>query len=340
MKRPACVTLLIAVATLACNADDARLTALNERFIAHARQLGSEYAIAAQLIADSAAAYKDTPQSFVPDALAILYPAYRQGLEAFDGGDYAVAAQRFAGALTAEDPYLAANAAYFHARAQVERGLLEEAEHAAAQFLEQHDDLAQFTPYAAHLRFVLAYCQASNLRIDAAIATLRRIEGDFADAPEPVRIGVRQLLLELERRQTGTLDEVATLMSYSASRLHAADATQRVRQRQQEILNLLDQLIQNAEQQEEQQKSQSKSGSRGQQQPQQPRQAAQESELPPSAAGDMGQQHAAPTADPGEMWGRLPPAQRDQILESLRDRFPSRYRALVEQYYRSLAEEK
>ena len=40
------------------------------------------------------------------------------------------------------------------------------------------------------------------------------------------------------------------------------------------------------------------------------------------------------------MWGQLPPAQRERILDSLRDRFPSRYRQLVEQYYRSLAEEK
>ena len=40
------------------------------------------------------------------------------------------------------------------------------------------------------------------------------------------------------------------------------------------------------------------------------------------------------------MWGKLPDAERDKILQSLRDRFPSRYRELVEQYYRALAEDK
>ena len=32
--------------------------------------------------------------------------------------------------------------------------------------------------------------------------------------------------------------------------------------------------------------------------------------------------------------------ERERILQSIKERFPSRYRQLVEQYYRSLAEQK
>ncbi len=38
------------------------------------------------------------------------------------------------------------------------------------------------------------------------------------------------------------------------------------------------------------------------------------------------------------MQGRsMPPAERERILQALRDSFPSRYRKLVEQYYEELA---
>jgi hypothetical protein len=42
---------------------------------------------------------------------------------------------------------------------------------------------------------------------------------------------------------------------------------------------------------------------------------------------------------PGEAWGSMPDAEREKILQVLRDSFPGRYRALVEQYYKTLAEQ-
>ena len=44
-----------------------------------------------------------------------------------------------------------------------------------------------------------------------------------------------------------------------------------------------------------------------------------------------------PQANPGDAWGAMPPAEREQILQALRDNFPRRYRKLVEQYYEELA---
>lgn len=315
-----------------------RVARLNSAFLEHVRTLGPEYARAAEAVRKGWEGDRRTmPQSFVPDALALLYTDYRDALNAFDEQRYADL-QRLAGPLRENrDPFLAANAQYLYTRALIEQGLLEEAENELRSAATAEAELDQYTPYAAHLRFIRAYCEASDLRWDEALQTLQALQADYPDAPEPVQAGARQLQLEIERRERGTLDEVASLMGYSAARLKVADATQRVRARQDEAAALLDKLVEEAQQREQQQggASQRRAG-----QDKRPRSAAQQSALPESGAAPIGELHRAAAADPGEMWGQLPPAQRERILDSLRDRFPSRYRQLVEQYYRSLAEEK
>ena len=39
------------------------------------------------------------------------------------------------------------------------------------------------------------------------------------------------------------------------------------------------------------------------------------------------------------MWGRMPPKERERILQSMQEQFPNRYRELLEQYYEHLAKE-
>ncbi len=332
------LALMVSVACMrpAGAADGGRLERLNLAFLEHLKSLGPEQAIAVRTIAESWDAYRQqAPESFVPDALAVLYPAYREALAAFDAQRYADAARLFEPLVSDKDPYLAANARYFHVRALSEQGLLEEAEAELKDVTAPDSQFAQYTPYVAHLWFVRAYCEASNLRIDAAVQTLRGLQQAFPDAPEPVQVGARQLLLEIERRESGTLDEVADVMGYSAARLKAADAGERVKTQQAEAVALLDKLIRSCENDEQQQqRRQQRSGRSG---PRKPKEISKDEPGGPTGPGD---QHAAPKADPGEMWGKLPPAEREKILQSLRDRFPSRYRQLVEQYYRSMAEEK
>src|SRR6185436_11191843 len=108
----------------------------------------------------------------------------------------------------------------------------------------------------------------------------------------------------------------------------------------------LDKLIEEEEKKEQQSgggggssKGQKKSGGKKDGNKEKPAQGRDQSDTP-GGSGDVGELHQAPKADPGEMWGKLPPTEREKILQSLRDRFPSRYRQLVEQYYRSLAEQK
>jgi len=319
-----------------------RIGRLNRAFLGHLEGLGSAHAIAATTIAEGwKSAYRgELEESFVPDALAVLYPTYRDALQAFDDERPAEVVRLLETLRDDADPFLAANADYFYVRSLVALGRYEEAEVALSSIEQRKDHYAAHTPYAPHLWFIKGFCEARNLRFEQATRSLAALRTQFADSPEAVRVGTTQLLLEIERRERGTLGEVATVMDYVADRLKAADRTQRVRERQRQIIALLDKLIDEQEQQEKQSGGGSPSGGRSQGSPRHVQGEGKRESDAPAGAGEVGDLHAAPKADPAEVWGKLPPAERERILQAIRERFPSRYRQLVEQYYRALAEEK
>lgn len=320
--------------------EDTRLDNLRQRFLAHVQAFGPDQALNAGLIAQNLQAQRDIPlTTAVPDALSLLYPDFRAALRHFDAGRHAAAASAFAPLLAHDDPYVAASALYFHTRAALAQGRFEDVETALADVPARIDEFATATPFLEHLLFLRAAAQTGNLRTAEAEQTLTLLHDRVPDAAELVRISAEQLSLEISRRERGTLGEVAELMDFSAGRLALADPSERLQEEQEHIIALLDKLIEENEQQEQQQQQQSGQGGSSRAQ-RQPRRGADESRLPEAGGGEFGPLHEAPEADPGEMWGRMPPAERQKILQSLRERFPSRYRQLVEQYYRSLAEEK
>lgn len=320
----------------------ARIDAVNRAFLEHLRTAGPENALAAQSVRDAwERTYRDGPvESFVPDALAALHADFRAALGALDAGRARDAAERFGRLRAHPDPFVAANAAYFESRAWFELGDFERAQAAMAELESRTESDRLHTPFAPHLWFLRAACQARNLEFDAAEASLAELRNRFPDAPEPVLVGARQLQLEVERRQTGTLDEVSTVMTFVADRLNVADPGDATRSRQEEVVALLDRLIQDQEQQEKQSGAGSvRRGGRPSQQSAPPATPREESAAPEGSA-EIGELHGAPRAAAAESWGDLPPAEREKILQSIRERFPSRYRELVEQYYRALAEDK
>jgi len=319
-----------------------RVEQLNQAFLRHVRSLGDEHALAVRTIV---AAWEDQyrtalPGSFVPDALAVLYPAYGAALRALDEDRLEDVVRLLAPLREHQDAFLAANATYFHARALVALGRFEQALLALATLETQPQMYVAHTPYAPHLWLLRGFCEARDLRFEQALRTLQAAERRFPDAPEAVRVGIRQLLLEIQRREQGTLGEVATVMDHVADRLHVGDAGAPVRERQQQVVAMLDRLIEQQQQQEQQRGAGGRQARAGQPPPQQSPQAPRQESSAPEGAGSVGELHAVPPADPGASWGRLPPAERDRILQSIRERFPSRYRQLVEQYYRALADEK
>lgn len=345
------VTLLRALAAMlvVAMAPDVRadVASVNAAFLEHLDQLGPAHALAsgAARLAWRETYAKEAPTDFVADSLARIYPEFDAALAAFDRGDLQAATRLF-GALRAHpDPFVAANAAYFQARAVLGQGLTEEADELFAGLADadQQALLGRYSPYADRLIVLQAASQARTLQFVEAQMTLARLERDYPEASELSRTAAAQLQLELEAHEQGTLGEVAMYMDYSTERLNVSDYSQRLQAHQQRIIDLLDQLIEEQEQQEQQQggggQAQGQPQPGGPGQPGQPLSPAEESETRPTGPAEM-DLHAAPRANPGEMWGKMPPAERERVLQSIRERYPSRYREIVEQFYRSMAEQK
>jgi hypothetical protein len=157
------------------------------------------------------------------------------------------------------------------------------------------------------------------------------------------------MLQELLTRQPDGLGEVSDLMVYAGRRLSNGEPGKPVQVKQDRAVELLTKLIQEAEQREQQQKSTGckECGGKGCKKCRggtpkgigQPGSPANQSLLP-GGKGQIGSLDQSPNVKPGDEWGKMRPEERERILQSLRKNFPSRYRQLVEQYYKQLAKEK
>lgn len=290
----------------------------------------------------------DAPQDFLTAALAMLSERFREGFEALDEADYEKADGAFRALLNAEDPYLSLHAGVLLGHSLVEQDRLDEAEEILAGLVARGDALYEQTFHEPEVDFLLGYAQLSNLRYDAARETLERFKQKHPDAPERFRLPARQMLQELAIRQPESLGEVSDLMTYSGRRLRHGQIGEPVRVSQIRAIELLNKLIEEAEDREQGNcdsdceggggggGGQGQSGGSAGGAPGAP---AEESSLP-GGEGRIGELRRSPTARPGEMWGQMPPHERERILQSLRQDFPSQYRQLVEQYYRQLAKER
>jgi hypothetical protein len=237
------------------------------------------------------------------------------------------------------DPYLAANAAVYEIKALVAAEDLEQAESKIAALLALPQRVEQYTHSAAEMHYLKGYCELGNLKYAEATRSLLAMLERFQDAPQRLRITAQQMLAELRQRVPDSLDDVTDLMSYATRRLANSDTGQRVQDRQGRAIQILDKLIEEAGQREQ---SSAGGGGGSQSQPQSTPNRAQrpmqDSHLPQGSSPQ--QPHLRQrVVQPGQAWGAMKPAERERVLQVLKDSFPDRYRRLVEQYYQQLAQE-
>ena len=285
------------------------------------------------------------PSEFLTAGVAIICEPYRNALQAIEKEDYAKVEAALRPLLEDKDAYKSLHAGALLARALVEEEKLEEAEGLLGPLAAREKELMEKTFLEADVDFLLGYCQLSNLHYDEALASLQSFEAQHPDAPERLRLPARQMLQELLTRKPESLGEVSDLMVYTGRRLGAGQAGQPVQDKQTRIIELLNKLIKDAEDQENQQSNSGGGGSQDQQRQGQaqgnphPQQHAEQS-VRPGGKGNIGELRRSSSARPGEEWGKMPPEERERVLQSLRRNFPSQYRQLVEQYYMQLAKER
>ncbi len=322
---------------------------LLDRFIAYVQTAEQIDHSAQTTLADAWVRHRteENPADFLTAGLAIISKPFHDALQAIEKQQHEQAEQILRPLLDAQNPYIALHSQIALARLLCEQDRYEEAEILLASLAGREQDLIDKTFAEAEVDFLLGYCRLANLKYDEALADLEKFERQHPDAADQYRLPARQMIQELKARQPESLGEVSDLMTFAARRLAAQGPYPTIRQRQNRAIKLLEQLIQQAEEQEKQSRGTGckQCGGKGCKAcqkpgttPLNPSRPMNESRLP-SGASEIGELRASPRARPGEVWGKMPPKEREQILQSLRQNFPSRYRQLIEQYYLQLGKE-
>jgi hypothetical protein len=307
-----------------------------ERFLAGLEADASVPADARELIRASWAKCDGCDaEEFLTQGLAVVSEKFRAGLDAYDADDYGRCAALMGELRDDTSLSVAVSAAVYEIKSLVNLDRLVEAGRMIDALSRRGDGIvAAYSFFEAEVEFLRGYCLVADLQYEAAEGILAQFLADHPDASQRLRLAARQMLVELANRQPGRIGEVVDLMGFCERRLQHADSGSAVQTRQARVIELLDRLIEQAEQSE--QASTGGSGSGGNSES--PKNPMQESQLPGGRPPEspLGPQRRA---NPGEAWGDMPPAERERILQALRESFPSRYRQLVEQYYEQLARE-
>ncbi|MCH7870963.1 MAG: hypothetical protein IID33_04615 [Planctomycetes bacterium] len=318
-----------------------------DRFVAGLDQASSIPAEARDLIRASWADCKDCDGSeFLTQGLAVLSPHFRQGLDAYDAEEYGDCAAVMRDLQSSRNGFIATHAAVYEIKALVAldrlvvaRQRIETVLFGSGQASSPMIDIDTYSYFSPEVAFLRGFCLLADLQYEQAHIALDEFVTTYPEASQRLVIAAKQMLMELQNRQLEGLGDVVDLMNYSGRRLNHSDSGDLLRERQDRIVELLDGLIEEAEQQEKSSSSSSGGGSSGGRQQSggaKPSSPLEESILP-GGRGQTGKLGARRRANPGDMWGAMPPAKREQILQALRDNFPRRYRKLVEQYYEELA---
>ncbi len=186
----------------------------------------------------------------------------------------------------------------------------------------------------ALLDYLRAVAGRMTIDDEQAAESLKRLPGDELDSLGPARDWVVAALgRELKVKQE-PLPTVARRMKDVQRRLALEEPGETTQERQQKILDELDELIKKLEEQRKQQQqmaaaSQGGSGA-------EPGEAAEES-LPSELKGPGEVDRKRLVA--GDAWGSLPPAERERLTQAITRDFPPHYRGLIEDYFRTLASE-
>jgi hypothetical protein len=188
--------------------------------------------------------------------------------------------------------------------------------------------------------FHLAVCQHHLLMKQPCEETLQKLLERETEIPTRYAITARLMLSDIEPLKENSLDEIARMMNDVERRLSLGRAGKQVRDQEQAIVDKLEKMIDQLEQQQQQQKQQ-------QQQQQQQKKNQQQKQRQSSQDQPMDRAQAAGSQGEGDVdekdigdnsgWGNLPPAQRQEALQSITKDLPSHYREVIEAYFKRLA---
>lgn len=341
--------MTLAVACLAADTPaevDVSPQAVAQRFLAHVDAQPRYDAAARKVIHEHwSATDADDATMFVAEALAVIEPRFRAGLEACEAEEHQACIRRMGALALTNDPYVSSYGALFAARSLVEDLELEYAELLLSYQFREDFNLTEHCAGWPEMMFLLGYCRFHLYDIPGSVEVLERFLEDAPDAPEVLRQAASDLVESTSPPPRKSIGQVAMLMTGAGDMLDDGDVGREVQLSQAKAMAILDDMINKACNKE---KKQCKGGKQGQCNGSKPGQAkgvqesAEAAKSSSVSGGDSGQGelNSTPRASPAEMWGKMRPQERAKILQSLQQDFPSRYRDLVEQYYEELGKQR
>lgn len=167
------------------------------------------------------------------------------------------------------------------------------------------------------------------LKPKACIKTLNRLLENADNLPRRYAVLAKLMLADMKRMEKDSLDEISRLMSDIRRRTDLNRSGTRVRDKEEDVVNKLDKLIEELEEQ----RSQMQMAQNGSNQSSSP--ASREQRMGGQGTGDVKSKRQAD----GGQWGNLDPAQRDAALADMSKDLPPHYRAVIEEYFRKLADQ-
>ncbi len=277
----------------------------------------------------------------ITEVLRVLYPEYKDALTALGEENLGAAITGLSALRDGKNPYVAADASYFLARAY----LLDERFEDSLPLL---DDLqgkwAGQNTHGGEVLFLRGVAEVALLRHKEATDTLTKFLAMYPEAPERMRIGAFRQLEQLKLFAEGTLSDVSLRMEFSRRKLSLEDTGNDTRQQQDKIIEILAKLIKEAEEREcnckgggsgsGQKKSQGK-GSEGESQGQGEGQGQGGTSGGGSKGTDGDTVKRLQRGGPQSPWSQLRDKERDPVYSAIKEKFPARYQQLIEQYYKS-----
>jgi len=268
----------------------------------------------------------------VHQSLLMLYPEYKRADTILLDERFAVAAELFLPLMNSKDPYLKAYATFRYGLAEMNREQFKQAVDAFTTVLNRHRKQAGCDAEAA---FYLAVSLGQAREKEKAIVAAQRFLDDYPDAPQRYRAAMEQMKNELVQEWESPLYGLAGRMSHVARKIEGGDTGDPTQKEQKEIIDIIEELIKRAEQNEGQGQGGGQQGGAPRDN-RQPNSHAPKSQVAPgpSRVGDLRKSKAKA----GEKWGAMRDKEREEVLQALKEKFPERYRELLEQYNKALAE--
>lgn len=284
------------------------------------------------------AEYDDSAADAITESLVAMFDGYGDAIETSDQDDTDATIAALRPFADSENKFLASDASFYLARSLMNA---EQFELAMPLLARVRGELADFTVHVGNAQFYTGVAQAGLLQYTDAIQTLTEFAEFNPDAPERLRVAAWRQVQQLQAIKEGEMGDIYQRMDFSRRKLALIQPGEKTQEEQQKIVNMLAKMIKEQEKKEASQ-SQSKDQKNTQQQKQNKPEQQQSQQQQQQSKSQKGGTSNNPNGKvvkkayndiPASPWSRLRDRSRDPANNAIKDKFPAKYRDIVERYY-------